>query len=245
MKILIVASLFAVVLSGCVKKESGPSGTPPGKMNAKTRKGYPTIDCPYAVGGGVDRFTPFKDTAEYIKHLNQPKRLKWKKHHVVISALHLKGDEVITDLGAGAGSFALRFARVLPKGHVHALDILPGMISYMKTKAKEQHLTNITISLTHPDKPTLGPGTTLAFVNNVLHFVRRPGSWIAHIASQLPKGGRLVIIDFKMGKLPLGPPDSHKVSPERLKAFAKAAGLTLSTEDHRLLPYQHLVVFTK
>lgn len=216
------------------------------KASAKASgKAYPSIDCPFATKTEVSRYVPFKTTAEYITHLEKPKRQIWKKHHLVIKALGLKGDEVITDLGAGAGSFTLRFAPLLPKGRVHALDILPGMLNYMKKRAAQLKLNNITFTLTDPHKPTLGPNTTLAFTNNVLHFVEHPKAWITHIASQLPKGGRLAIMDFKMGKLPLGPPDDHKVSPDKVIAYAKAAGLTLKREEHTMLPYQYMLIFKK
>ena len=56
---------------------------------------------------------------------------------------------------------------------------------------------------------------------------------------------RLVLIEFKEGKLPQGPPEKLKLSRAKLLALATEAGLVLQAEKPKLLPYQTFLVFRK
>ncbi|MBW2184350.1 MAG: methyltransferase domain-containing protein, partial [Deltaproteobacteria bacterium] len=57
--------------------------------------------------------------------------MKWQRPDAIIEELDLKGDESIADVGAGSGYFSFRFASMLPKGKVYAIDIEPEMIRYI------------------------------------------------------------------------------------------------------------------
>ena len=51
-------------------------------------------------------------------------------------------------------------------------------------------------------------------------------------------GGRIVVVDFKEGKLPVGPPPSMKISERDLLGEFAAVGLRVSRR-HDLLPHQY------
>jgi hypothetical protein len=54
--------------------------------------------------------------------------------------------------------------------------------------------------------------------------------------------GRLVIVDFKKGDLPVGPPDEHKLPPGTVTQELESAGYRQMS--HALaLPYQYVLVF--
>jgi len=59
------------------------------------------------------------------------------------------------------------------------------------------------------------------------------------------KGARLVLVEFKEGKLPEGPPEAMKLSRVQLQTLATGAGLMLDSEKPNLLPYQTFLVFRK
>ena len=59
---------------------------------------------------------------------DDPKRDDWQKPNEVIEALALPADAVVADIGAGTGYFAVRLARLLPKGKVYAADLEPEMV---------------------------------------------------------------------------------------------------------------------
>ncbi|MBW2499351.1 MAG: SAM-dependent methyltransferase, partial [Deltaproteobacteria bacterium] len=56
-------------------------------------------------------------------------------------------------------------------------------------------------------------------------------------------GGRVAIVDFKMGDLPVGPPDSMKVSADDIIEEMQTAGYRLDIDDRDLLPYQVILIF--
>ena len=55
--------------------------------------------------------------------LDDPDRLLWLPPHEVIAALGIQPGDVVADIGAGTGYFALPLARAVgPKGKVCAVD---------------------------------------------------------------------------------------------------------------------------
>ena len=58
-------------------------------------------------------------------------------------------------------------------------------------------------------------------------------------------GARFVLIEFKEGKLPEGPPEAVKIPRKQLIELVSQAGLPLEAEKADLLPYQLFLVFRK
>ncbi len=58
-------------------------------------------------------------------------------------------------------------------------------------------------------------------------------------------GARFVLIEFREGKLPEGPPESAKIPKKQLLELVSQAGLALEAEKADLLPYQVFLVFRK
>ena len=65
------------------------------------------------------------------------------------------------------------------------------------------------------------------------------------MAAPLKPGARVVVIEFKAGELPEGPPAALKIPRDELVALLTGAGLRLSKEQPELLPYQTFLVFEK
>ena len=78
----------------------------------------------------------FGDAEKWERIFDDPKRDAWQKPQEVIKALALKPDAVVADIGAGTGYFAVRFARLLPKGRIYAADIEPDMVRHLTQRAK-------------------------------------------------------------------------------------------------------------
>jgi len=74
-------------------------------------------------------------------------------------------------------------------------------------------------------------------VNSYHHFPDRRGA-LARLASRLAPGGRLAIVDFHGGELPIGPPPEHRVGRDTFLEDAQAAGLAVAREE-TFLPYQY------
>lgn len=206
----------------------------------------PGVDCPLAKEGVHPAdLRPFAEVEKYIAFLERPDRAKWQKPDAVVEAMGLAGDETVVDVGAGSGYFSFRFARALPKGKVVAVDIQPEMVRHIHHKAMSEAVANLQAVLGKPDDPGIPDGADVIFVCDVLHHVPGQAAWLGKLATEMKSGARLVLIEFKEGKLPQGPPEKLKLSRAKLLALASGAGLVLSAEKPKLLPYQTFLVFRK
>jgi ubiquinone/menaquinone biosynthesis C-methylase UbiE len=151
----------------------------------------------------------------------------------------------VVDVGAGSGYFTFRFAKALPKGRVVATDIDPEMIRHIHHKVLIEGVVNVEAVLADPKDPRVDPRADVVFVADVLHHVDGREAWLAKIFSEMKAGARLVLIEFKEGKLPQGPPESVKIPKAQLTAMVRTAGFVSRADDPRLLPYQTFLVFEK
>lgn len=196
-------------------------------------------------GGHAHATTPFADTKDYIAHLEKEDRAAWQKPDDVVASLGLKGSETLVDLGAGSGYFTFRFAGALPQGKVVAVDIDPAMLEHMRRRSEASGIGNIEVVQAGPDDPRVPARPDVVFMCNVLHHVEQPAPWLARVTSAMASGARLVIIEFKMGKLPMGPPDAMKIPGPDVIALARGAGCELIRQNTSLLPYQDVFIFAK
>ena len=60
-------------------------------------------------------------------------------------------------------------------------------------------------------------------------------------ALALKPGGRIAIIDFRLDS-PIGPPESARIAPDRVKTELKSAGYAL-VQEHAFLPNQYFLIF--
>jgi len=173
----------------------------------------------------------------YAKVLEDPSRDAWQKPHEVIMALELKKTETIADIGAGTGYFSRRFAR--HAGTVWAVDIDPKLLE-IAGKNKPENLKLVHAKMDDPSLPT-GALDTI-FICDVWHHIDGRSAYLLKLKKALKPGGRIVVIDFKEGKLPVGPPPSMKITePEMVREFA-AAGFKVS-QRHDILPHQYFLEF--
>ncbi len=206
----------------------------------------PGIDCPLRKAG-VDPsgLRPFAEVEKYIEFLDRPDRAAWQKPDEVVRALELRGDETVLDLGAGSGYFSFRLARALPQGRVVAADLEPEMIRHIHHKAMTEGLTNLSPVIILADDPQVPREADVVFVCDVLHHVQNREAWLKKMVSEMKPGARLVLIEFKEGRLPEGPPESAKIPRRGLIELVSQAGLALEGEQPDLLPYQVFLVFRK
>jgi len=204
------------------------------------------VDCPLR-GKGVahEHKAPFGSTEKYIDFLEREERVTWQKPGAVIEALKLKGDEKIADVGAGSGYFALRFASALPRGRVYAIDVDPAMIHHIRHRVRADTIDNVEVILSDPDDPKVPKDSEIVFVCDVLHHVENKSRWLQKIHGEVKKGARLVVIEYKEGDLPQGPPEWMKMSPQEVTSTALGAGFNHVSTDNDLLPYQTIFVFEK
>lgn len=180
---------------------------------------------------------PPRNAGEYARALNDPQRDEWQKPHEVVMTLALKPDETVADIGAGTGYFARRFAR--HAGKVYAVDIDAKLLEMARQGAP----ANLETVLGKPDDPRLpAKSVDTIFFCDVLHHIADRAAYLPKLRAALKPSGRVVNIDFYKKPLPLGPPESMKLSEEQVVEEFQAAGFRL-VKTYTFLPYQYFQVF--
>lgn len=184
-----------------------------------------------------------KDTAAYIKALEDPKRDAYQKPHEVMTALALKPGEVIADIGAGSGYFTFRVAQhVGPTGRVFAVDINQEMLDHIKQRMRDLKVSNVSPILGRANDPLLPEPVDRFLIVDVWHHIEDQPGFLAVMKKHLKPGGQVVMIDFHKRDLPVGPPAAMKIAREDLLKQMLANGFELAAE-HTFLPYQYFLVF--
>ena len=206
----------------------------------------PSIDCPLRKQGiNPHDLKPFADTQKYIDFLERSDRAIWQKPDAVIQEMHLSGTEKIADVGAGSGYFTFRFSQALPQGKVYAIDIEPEMLRHIHHKAMTEGVNNVEVIKSTPDDPKVPADVDLVFVCDVIHHVKDRELWLRKLAVQMKKGSQLVVIEFKEGDLPQGPPAAVKIPKRKLIDMIIEHNFKLNRDKADLLPYQEFLIFIK
>ena len=248
--------LVAAVFFGCAQSLHAPETSPPSSRAVSTLpesaatdstvSENPHIDCPLRKQGiNPNMLKPFEDTERYIQFLERADRAPWQKPDEVIRELHLSGSEKIADIGAGSGYFTFRFSHALPSGKVYAIDIAPEMLRHIHHKARVENIANIEVVKASPDDPHVPSDTDLVFICDVIHHVADKKAWLAKVSSQMRTGAKLVVVEFKEGDLPEGPPEKIKIPKSRLISMIEENSFKLTADSASLLPYQTFLVFSK
>jgi arsenite methyltransferase len=204
------------------------------------------IDCPLRKQGvNVDHMEPFEDTEKYIAFLERKDRLSWQKPGAIIEKMNLKGNEIISDIGAGSGYFTFRFSSMLLEGKVYAIDVKPEMLRHIHHKAMSNKINNIEIILAAYNDPKVPKDSDIVFICDVLHHVKKRSTWIKKLCSEMRAESKVVLVEFKDGPLPEGPPEQIKISREEIISEFLNNGFLKLSVDTNLLPYQNFIVFKK
>jgi ubiquinone/menaquinone biosynthesis C-methylase UbiE len=199
---------------------------------------------PQAAAAPQEMHHRHEDPAAYIASLDDPARDAYQKPDEVMKALALREGEVVADIGAGSGYFAVRFAAAVgDKGRVYAVDVSPDMVRHLNRRLRDAGVKNVSTVLSDPDDPLLADGSVDRFVIvDTWHHIEDQAKYLALLKRMLRPGGQVVQIDFQKRELPIGPPMGMKIAREDLVKQMEEAGFRLAAE-HTFLPYQYFLVF--
>jgi len=185
-----------------------------------------------------------QDSPAYIAMLEDPKRDVYQKPAEVVAALALKPGEVVADIGAGSGYFAVRLAKeVGPAGRVYGVDVSPEMVVHLNRRLRDAGITNVQTILSAPDDPLLlDASVDRFFICDTWHHIDDQAKYLALMRRMLRPGGQVAMIDFQKRELPVGPPLAMKIAREDLIKQMEGAGFRLAGE-HTFLPYQYFLLF--
>ena len=186
---------------------------------------------------------PFEDAEACAKRFDSPERDEWQRPDVVIRALKLESGSRVAEIGSATGYFAVRVARQVTEGRVWGVDIEPDMVRYLNDRARREGLDNLFSILGTADDPLLPEPVDVVLIVNTYHHIEHRTEYLRRLKTRLREGGRVVVVDYKMGDFGSGPPESMRLLPEVVQREFTEAGYQLQHQDTDSLPRQYILVF--
>ncbi|NOZ04012.1 MAG: class I SAM-dependent methyltransferase [FCB group bacterium] len=185
----------------------------------------------------------FQNAEQWAERFEDPARDEWQKPEIVIAAMGIRQNSRLADIGSATGYFPVRFARVASAGHVYGVDVEPDMVRYLNERATDESLTNLTSILGAYNDPKIPEPVDFIFICNTYHHIQQRQKYFENLKRYFLPGGQLIIVDFKKGPLPIGPPDTMKLSPEQIIMELTEAGYVF-IPGNVPLPYQFFLRFS-
>lgn len=175
-------------------------------------------------------------------------RVIWQKPEVVLDLLGDLQDKTVADVGAGTGFFALRMVPLAKK--VIALDIDQRFIDYLDSlrtvELPEALQPRLETRLAEADNPHLQPGEAdLVIIVNTFMYIKDRTAYLETIKRGIADGGRILIIDFKKKRTPIGPPSEIRVPLYQVEEELYKTGYRNIVANDTVLDYQYVIIAEK
>lgn len=177
-----------------------------------------------------------------------PERFIWQKPEMIIELLGNLQDKVVADIGAGTGFFALPMTSKAKK--VIAIDIDPRFVNYLDSvkvlELPENLQARLETRLAEPNDPHLKPNEAdVVMIVNTFMYIQNKVDYLRNLKKGISKGGRLLIIDFKRKRTPIGPPANIRTPLFEVEDALYKAGYQNVTTNDTSLDYQYIVIAEK
>lgn len=176
--------------------------------------------------------------------LEGPDRDAWQKPDQIMDALAIADGSTVADIGAGAGWFTIRLARrVGPNGIVYSQDVQRQMLEAIRRRVAREGLQNVETRLGVGSMPNLPEGSLDAMlVVDVYPEVEDRVTFLRNLAAALRPGGRVGIVNYKLGRGGPGPAPGEGVRVDSAEVETDALAAGLRVLSRQVLPYQYLLV---
>ncbi len=187
----------------------------------------------------------FDNPAEWAGKWDTAERDAWQKPDAVLAVIAPKPADLIADIGAGTGYFAMRLAQKAPEGTVYAIDLAPKMVEYLGQRAAQMGLSNVEPIEATVDDARIPQPVDLVMLTNTYHHIGDRTAYFTRLASSLKPAGRVAIVDYKLEFEGKGPPPAMRLAPETVEAEMKAAGYRAVVRDEETLSRQYILIFER
>lgn len=184
------------------------------------------------------RFDPTK-----LNKLDNPERRKAFPPEKILSLLQIGRNDVVLDLGAGPGYFALPAAS-LTTGKVFALDVEPKMLEMLEQKVNQFSLKNIHLLKGNiEDIPMENNQADRIIASLVLHEVESLPKAVQEIDRVLKPEGRLLCLELEKKPVEQVPARRYRIHSDEMKKVLEEHGFhivhfTFPTEQHYMIVAQ-------
>lgn len=185
-----------------------------------------------------------QDIGLRLKKYEDPSREYWQNPELVIDKLGDFSGKTVADIGVGTGYFTFRIAP--EAGKVIAVDIENKFLEYIEDRKFElgnsELAQKIETRLCEPDDPHLREEEIdIALIVNTYHFMSKRVAYLQKIHAGLKKDGILMLVDYRAGEMPVGPPESLKISMQIALEETLKAGFKIIEVDTSSLQFQYLI----
>ena len=175
-------------------------------------------------------------------------RVIWQKPEMVLEMMGDLKEKTVADIGAGTGHFALRLAKKAKK--VIAIDIDAKFTEYIDSikvmELPDQFHDRLITRLSSENDPNLKENELdVAVIVNTYMYVGNRTDWMRKVLKGLKPGGKVIIIDFKKKKTPVGPPAQFRVPLYMAEEEMENAGLVNVQTNDAALDYQYILIGEK
>ena len=197
-----------------------------------------------ALASGVSAQLASRPVGEWQRVLDSPERLASLRIDEVVGRLALKPADVVADLGAGTGPFAVALARAVPSGHVYAVEVDAGFLPIIADRARTAGATQVQPVLGAFGDPKLPSAVDVAFMHDVLHHIADRPNYVKALAQYLKPGARVAIVDYLPERSPHQGQRELIVSKDQAKELFAGVGLKV-TDDFALFDDKWFLVFSR
>ena len=158
---------------------------------------------------------------------------------------------VVADLGCGgSGYFVLQAVKMVgSKGTVFGIDVLKSALSNLVSRARLADLANIVpvwsnLEIYRGARLVRDEVVDVSLLINLLFQSHRHPDILRETYRMLKPGGRLLVIDWKISGVKMGPHQEQLVHASDIRRSAEDAGL-LFVEEMKPGPYHFGLIFKK
>jgi ubiquinone/menaquinone biosynthesis C-methylase UbiE len=163
-----------------------------------------------------------------------------------LKTLGLRETDIVADLGAGTGFYAVAAGQMVPHGKVYAVEVQKDFLLTIKQKTKEACLNNVECLWGDIEKiggSKIEDGIADAVVaSNVLFQVEDKEGFIKEANRILKKGGKVLLVDWS-DPVFLGPLAAKLIVPqEKARAMFEQAGFTFQNDINAGLHHYGMIL---
>jgi ubiquinone/menaquinone biosynthesis C-methylase UbiE len=176
--------------------------------------------------------------------MEHPDRDRWQQPARLVEALGIREGSVVADFGTGSGYMLPYLDRAVGRtGRVVATDIDADLLALARRRVEREGLGRVELRQGEPTDPALEDDTyDVILVVDTYHHLADPvrGDVVRALAEALRPGGRIAIVEFKDGDLPVGPAPGHKLPRAQVERELTDAGLRI-VRTHEFLEFQYVL----